>query len=325
MNEDIKRQILEKIKSYDRIIISRHFRPDGDAVGSTLGLAKILRLSFPKKEILVVNDDYSDYVAFLGKEDGPISDDLYEGALQIVIDTATPDRISPKKYNLAKELIKIDHHIDVNHYGDLSWVEEERSSACEMIVDFYNSFKDELKIDADAALCLYAGMVTDSGRFRFSSTSGESLRMAAILLDQGIDTETLFARLYLEEFDYLKFKSYVYNKMKITENGVAYIYVDKKMQEKFGLTQEQASNTVSMLNEIIGSIAWLAFIDNADGTIRVRLRSRFMTINQLAEKYHGGGHACASGATVYSKKEMKQLISDADELVKEFKANNFYI
>ena len=113
--------------------------------------------------------------------------------------------------------------------------------------------------------------------------------------------------------------------MKITENGVAYIYVDEEMQKRFSLTREQASNTVGMLGEIKGCIIWLAFIDNEDGSIRVRLRSRFVEVNKLAEKYHGGGHLCAAGATVYSVEEMNELLKDADALIKEFKENNFYL
>ena len=325
MNFEVKKQIFDKIKEYDKIYISRHKRPDGDAVGSTLGLQKILKLSFPEKQILTVNEDYSDYVDFLGKEDGPQADESYKDALQIVIDTATVDRISNTKYNLAKELIKIDHHFDVEPYGDIFWVEDGRSSACEMIVDFYDTFKDELKIDKDAALCLFTGMVTDSGRFRYDGTTGDTLRLAAILIDLGLDTETLYARLYLEDFDYLKFEAYVYKHMKMTENGVAYIYVDKKMQKRFNLTSEQASNTIGMLGEIKGCIVWLAFIDSKDGSIRVRLRSRFTTVDKLANKYGGGGHACASGATVHSKKEIKALLADADLLVKNYKADNFYL
>lgn len=325
MNEQIKREILDTIKAYDTIILSRHVRPDGDAVGSTMGMAKMLRLSFPNKKILLDNEDFSEYVAFLGDEDTAVSDREYEGALLIVIDTGTIDRISNKKYKLAEKIIKIDHHFETEPYGDISWVEDYRSSACEMIVDFYVSFKEELKIDKEVALCLYTGMTTDSGRFRYDGTTGDTLRAGAVLLDQGIDTETLFARLYLEDFDYLKYQSYAYNKMQITENGVAYIYVDKAMQKQFGLTSEQASNTVSLLSEIKGSIIWLAFIDNVDGTIRVRLRSRFVTINKLAEKYGGGGHACASGATVHSEEEMQALLKDADDIIREYKANNFYI
>ena len=199
-NYEVKKAILEKIKEYNRIIIFRHFRPDGDAVGSTKGLQAILKLTFPEKEIYLQNSDYCDYMKFLGPEDEPIADELYADALGIVVDTATIDRVSNKKYSLCRELVKIDHHIDIKPYGDLSWVEEERSSSCEMIVDFYDTFKDELKISPEAAKYIYTGMVTDSGRFRYRSVSGETLRLAGMLLDQGIDTDNLYANLYLDEY-----------------------------------------------------------------------------------------------------------------------------
>ena len=321
MNTETLQKILQKIKEYDRIIITRHFRPDGDAVGSTKGLAAILRLSFPEKEILLINEDQSEYLSFLGGESEPVGDEKYADALGIVLDTGTIDRVSNKKITLCKELIKIDHHIDNNPYGDIFWVEEHRSSVCEMVARFYEAFAGELKIDAEAATYLYAGMVTDSGRVRFNSVSGDTMRLAGLLLDQGIDTDVLFANLYLEEFDKLKFEAYVYDKMRITENGVAYVYVDRAMQEKFQLTQEDASSAVGYMDTIKGALCWIAFIE-APGetkTIRVRLRSRFVTINTIAENHHGGGHACASGATVYSEEEMEQLIAEADARVKEYK------
>jgi len=322
MNIEKKREILDKIKEYDKIVIFRHKRPDGDAVGSTKGLCEILRLTYPEKDVRVINTDYSDYVGFLGGESEQMDDSFYSDALGIVIDTATVDRISNPKYELCRRVVKIDHHIDNKPYGDISWVEEERSSSCEMIADFYCTFKDELKINEEAATCIYAGMVTDSGRFRFRSVSGETLRLAGELLDVGVDTDHLYAHLYIKEYKELKFQAHVYKKMKITENGVVYLYVDKKMQKRFNLTSEQASASVSYMDSIKDSLIWLAFIENADGSIRVRLRSRFVTVNPIAEKYRGGGHDCASGATVYNRKEVKALIADADARLKEFKENN---
>ena len=322
MNIECMRAILDKIREYDRIILFRHKRPDGDAVGATKGLCEILRLTYPEKEIVVLNTDFSDYVAFLGGEDEPICDEAYADALGIVIDTGTMERISNQKFSLCKEIIKIDHHINIAPYGDPMWVEEERSSACEMIADFYATFKDELKIDGQAATYIYCGMVTDSGRFRFRDVSGETMRLAGMLLDIGIDTDTLYANLYMKEFHLYKFEAYAYGQMQITENGVAYLHVTKEMQEQFGLSQEDASASVSLMDSIKNSLIWLAFIDNADGSIRVRLRSRFVTINSIGEKYRGGGHACAAGATVYSVEEMRQLIADADARLKEFKENN---
>ncbi len=322
-NYEVKKAILEKIKEYKSIIISRHVRPDGDAVGSTLGLARILRLTFPEKQVYVVNGDYAEYTAFLGAEDAQPDAARYAESLAIVIDTATPDRISNKSWQSAREVIKIDHHIDVAPYGNIAWVEEHRSSACEMIADFYMTFREELKIDREAATCIYAGMVTDSGRFRFRSVSGETLRCAAALLDLGVDTDTLFAHLYLEKLDAFRFRAYVYENIKMTPHGVAYIYVDRAMKERFSLTDEEASNVVSCLDSIKGSIIWLAFIDNSDGaTIRVRLRSRFVTVDKLANKYRGGGHDCASGATLMSPDEIPLLLADADALIADYKENN---
>ena len=201
MNTCAAREVLDTIKKYERIIIFRHFRPDGDAVGSTKGLKRILELTFPEKEIVLQNCDFSNYLAFLGPEDEPKSDDFYKEALGIVVDTATAARISNQKFSLCKELIKIDHHIPVESYGNINWVEEKRSSCCELIAAFYHAVRDELKIDTEAATYLYTGMVTDSGRFRFREVSGDTLRLAAMLLDMGINTDVLYANLYMKEFE----------------------------------------------------------------------------------------------------------------------------
>ena len=313
------RKILDKIKSYDKIIITRHVRPDGDAIGSSRGLAAMLRLSFPEKKIYVQTEDSSDYIAFLGPDDKPLPDGEYKDALLIVTDTASLDRISNKRYELAKEIIKIDHHLDIRPYGTLSWVEDWRSSTCEMIAYFYEKFKKELKLDKEAATYIFTGLVTDSGRFRYEATTGDTLRIGGMLLDFGVDTETLYAHLYLEDYDQLKFQAYALEHMQITEHGVVYLHVNKEMQQQFALTTEQASEAISYLKYIKKCIAQLAFIDMPDGTIRVRLRSRFMFINTLAEKYNGGGHQCTCGATLYDAADIDRMLADADQMVAEYK------
>ena len=321
MNLEIKQKIFEKIQEYPRIFLFRHVRNDGDCVGATKGLKEIILATWPEKEVYLIDKDTAAYLEFMGPEDEPVEDALYADALGIVLDTASEARISNKNYKLCKELIKIDHHIPLENYGDYSWVEEDRSACCEMIVDFYETFRDQLVLNTVAATHLYTGLVTDSGRFKYSGVNGDALRAGATLLDAGVDIDTLYARLYLEAFEYLKFKAYIYEKMQVTENGVAYIFVDKAMQEKFNLTLEQASAVVGTLDKIRGCICWAAFIENGDaeGSIRVRLRSRFVHINSIAEKYRGGGHACASGATVYGEEEIQALLRDADALVKEYK------
>lgn len=321
-NLETKQRVLDKIKQYNKIVIARHVRPDGDAIGSSHGLAEVLRASFPEKQIIVANQDASEYMAFLNTEETDPKSVDYTDALAIVVDLAGLERCSNKEVEKAKEIIKIDHHIEITPFGDISWIEDDRSSVCEMIAAFACTFPNELKLTKRAALLLYTGMVTDSGRFQYVETSSETLRMAAFLMDMGIDTQSLFANLYMEDFDYYKFKSHVYEQMNITESGVAFIYVDNVMQKEFHLSREAASNSVDFLSKIKGSLIWLAFIDNPDGSIRVRVRSRFLAVNKLAERYHGGGHANASGATAYSLQEMAQLINDADALLREYKRNN---
>ena len=322
MNLSAMQAVLAKIEEAQKIVIFRHKMPDGDAIGSTKGLREILRLSFPEKEIYLNNCDSSDYLEFLGDEDAPQPDEFYADALGIVIDTATAKRISNPRYALCREIVKIDHHIPIESYGATEWVEEERSSSCEMIVQFYDAFKDRLQMTKEAATYLYTGMVTDSGRFRYREVSGDTLRLAAILLDQGIDVDRIYAHLYMKDVSSMRLQAWALSHIKFTASGVAYLYITRDVQEKFGLTFESASAAVSYMDSIKDSLIWLAFIENSDGTIRVRLRSRFVTVSEIAECYGGGGHACAAGATVNSRKEMNRLIAEADQLLGEYKENN---
>lgn len=315
----LQARILETIKAFDRIVICRHRRPDGDAYGSTFGLREILRDAFPTKDIRLINDDHSDYLSFVGDDDLPFSDEEYRESLFIVLDTGTKDRVSQKHLNDAKFLIKIDHHIDNLPYGDISWVEDARSSACEMIASFCLSFPETLRLSPASASYLFTGMVTDTGRFRYEGTDGDTMRIAGALMDQGIDREMIFANLYMDPYDVVVFSANAMKNIRRTENGVAYLHVTTGMIKKYGITTEQASASVSLMDSIRGSFIYIAFIDYPDATIRVRLRSRFIDIQKLASKYHGGGHANASGATLSGRKEMNALLRDADAILKEAK------
>ena len=322
MNTQALTPILDKIKAYDHIILFRHRRPDGDCLGASKGLQRILRLSFPGKVIDLPESDTSDYLAFLGPDDPALPDEAYQNALGIVVDTGDAERISNPRYALCRELIKIDHHPDRDAYAGLSWVEEHSASCCEMIAAFYTHFQQELCMDQRAAALLYTGIVTDSGRFRYPEVNGDTLRYAAALLDAGVDTQRLFAQLYLRDAASFRFQAYVYEHLQLTENGVAYLRIDAQTQQRFGLSFEDASAAIGYLDSIRGCLCWLAFIDAPDDTIRVRLRSRFVAINTLAERHHGGGHAFASGATVYSREEIQSLIAEADALVRDYKAEH---
>ncbi|MFA5749505.1 MAG: bifunctional oligoribonuclease/PAP phosphatase NrnA [Bacilli bacterium] len=316
---DIKTQIFNKIKEYEHIIILRHQRPDGDCIGSALGLKALLRESFPKKKIYSIADDWSEYLSFLGNDDAEVSIEIYKKSLIIVLDTATKNRISNNNYSFGKELIKIDHHINVEPYGDINYVREDMPATAAMILDFYDSFRDELKMNYTAAVCLFTGVVTDTGRFKYSSVNSNTMKLAGEMLDYGIDIEKIYARLYLRDESSFKLKGYIYNKFNSTENGVAYMFFSRRIQKRFGVSASEASALVNSLDSIKNKLMWIIFVEQEDKTIRVRLRSRFVRVVEIAQKYNGGGHAQASGATVNNKKELKALLKEADQTLKAFK------
>lgn len=324
MSENIlqKQAILDKIKEYDSIIILRHIKPDGDCLGASLGLREILRNSFPEKKIYSIGKMKSSYLDFLGSEDEDVSDDVYKESLIIVVDTATKDRIDNDKIDLGKENIKMDHHLAVDDYANINYVREDIPATCAIIVDFYATFKDELVLSKEASKYLYVGIVTDTGRFRYRGVSSSLMKLTSLLLDTGIDIEEIYTSLYIKSEEEMKLTAYIYKHFKVTPNGVAYFLMSKRVQNKFGVTNESASSLVNVLEGIKGSLIWIFFIQNREKIWRVRLRSRYVAVNEIAANFKGGGHLQASGATVENKKEMKELLKQADATLGEFKKNN---
>ena len=307
-------KILNKIKQYDTIIIHGHKRPDGDCYGAQFGLKNIIKQSFPNKKVFVVGET-SDFVDFIGKMD-QITDDTYEGALSIVVDTAVKDRISDQRYTLGREIIKIDHHIAVDQYGDLRWVDTTFPSCAQMITYFYYKFRNELKLTLEGAIALYTGIVTDTGRFRFRGVSKLTHQLAGLLIEKGVDVEFIDNRLSQESLEMIALKGYVYSNF-VTADGFVYIKMTRDVIEKYSVTDEQAASMVNLIGGIQGYPVWALLIEYP-GEIRIRLRSSGPTIDKLANNYGGGGHAKASGAKLDSWDDLPQFISDVEAVVKAY-------
>ena len=319
-------KILEKIKEYNKIIIHRHLRPDGDCIGSQMGLKALLKHNFPEKEILAVGDEIPTYISYYGKSDEVLNED-YNGALVIVVDTANPKRICDERYNKGEFLIKIDHHDDSPDYGDLIYVNPKSPACSSIMVDMYKAwheYDNNITLNKEAATAFMLGIVTDTGRFRYRGTDRRLFENAGLLMDQGIELDELYTSTYIKEKEELKLQGFVCENFKVTENGVAYIYFDKETLEKYNVTSDEAAACVNILDSIRGSMIWVVFINQnkEDGEIRVRLRSRFVSINEVATHYRGGGHLQAAGSTIYNLDEMNSLLQELDSLLKEFKANN---
>ena len=309
------KRILEKIKLYDTIIIHGHKRPDGDCYGAQFGLKDVIKQSFPNKNVYVVGQT-SSYVDFVGKID-TVLDQQYEGALSIVVDTAIADRISDPRYIKGKEIIKIDHHIPVENYGDLIWVDTTFPSCAQMIAYFYYRFKNELKLSKEGAIALYTGIVTDTGRFRYRGVSKLTHQLAGILLEKGVDVEYIDSHLSKESLAMIALKGHVYTNY-VTEGGFIYAKMTRDVIDKYQVTDEQAASTVNALGGIDGYPVWALFIEYPN-EIRIRLRSSGPTINELANKYGGGGHAKASGAKLENWNQLADFEHDVNEVIEQWR------
>ncbi len=298
-----------KIKQYNKIIIYGHIRPDGDCYGAQFGLKNMIQNAFPNKEVFVTGE-VSEYVSFVGTPDiivpSDLPDNFYSEALSIVVDTATADRVSNQKFRLGKEVIKIDHHIPVDQYGDYQWVDTSFPSCAQMMA--YLSVKTKkFPITKAGATAMYTGILTDTGRFKYRGVTEMTHQMAGMLLTKGADVEEIDRALSTETLDMIRFKGFVYGNFITTEKGFVYLKITNQIREEFGLTYEEASSVVNMLGGIEGFPIWGLFIEDAD-VVRVRLRSNGPDIDKVANQFRGGGHAKASGATLNNWQELDALI-----------------
>ncbi|AMV62410.1 3'-to-5' oligoribonuclease A [Pediococcus damnosus] len=313
----LQQEIFEQIKKHQRIIIHRHQRPDPDAIGSQIGLAEIIRASFPMKTVLAVGKQIGG-LSWIGEMD-TADDDDYDDALVIVTDTANPPRVDDNRYTNGQELIKIDHHPDDDPYGDLAWVVPSASSSSEMIFDLYHQFKHELTLNAKAAKALYAGIIGDTGRFLYSATTPHTMRVAASLMATGFDVTAVNQKLDSIPLSVAHLSAYVYQNLTITEDGAATVCLTSEVLDQFDLKDAGTAGVVPLPGKIESVVCWAIFVVQRDGTYRVRLRSKGPTINELAKKHDGGGHALASGAKAKDLDEVQTIQNELAAIATAYK------
>ena len=315
-------QLLELVAQHEVIIIHRHVRPDPDAIGSQLGLKALLQAKFPTKRILAAGTT-TQGLKWLGEMDKVTTAD-YEGALAIVCDTANQPRIDGEHYALAKTLVKIDHHPPVDEYGDLQMVYTVASSCCEIIAEISRVLAEQLPLHDDAARLLYAGLVSDTGRFLYDSTTALTHEVAARLKTYSFDSYAIadhFMTMTLEE---AKFQAFAYEQLQINEVGVGVITITQADIAHFGITEEQTQSIVNVPGRIEGVCCWVIFVQQqGDGELyRCRIRSKAPVINMIAAKHDGGGHPMASGANAYSQAERAQIVAELTEVAIAYRQEN---
>ena len=200
--------LFQKIEAYDTIIIHRHERPDGDALGSQIGLALALKTRYPNKNIYCVGDASRRY-GFIGYMD-LIEDSKYSGALAIIVDVAVANMVSDQRYRLASEVFVIDHHkndcdITPNFIQDTT-----RIAAAELVAAML--YERGFEISKECATALYLGVVTDSGRFLYGF-SKNTFEIASKLSESGADAKYIYDNIYVETKEEREMKNYFQNKI----------------------------------------------------------------------------------------------------------------
>ncbi len=304
------REALALIERYDRIILYRHSHPDGDAMGCQLGLAQLIRDNYPEKQVFLVGDAPT-RLPFLDVTFDELPDEAYKDALAIVLDCGSSHLISDERYKLAAATLRFDHHLYCEKICDLDVVDSTFESACGLVTMFAK--ETGLKLSPASATALYMGMVTDSGRFVFDSTTARTFELAAFLLSQPIDLNKLYYDLYAEPFEKILERADNMHKIKFTPHGAAYIYTTREELPAGAEAAPTSSGLVSLMKDIRGVFVWVNFTEGDDG-VHAELRSNRYNINPIAVKYGGGGHKKASGCVVPDRETAMRLLSDLDTL-----------
>lgn len=316
--------IINKIMESDSIAITFHVSPDGDSLGSSLALYIALK-KLNKNVRIVCSDDIPDIYNFLpGIED--ISKDIKlseDFDLVIVLDCGNKERVcSDIKFDGSFFIINIDHHKSNDNYGDINYVDKAAAAVGEIV---YKLIEDlNVPLDPCIASNIYTSILTDTGAFRFSNTTADTLKIASELLDKvKFDFSDIYRRIYYsKEFKRIKLYGLVIDSMRLILDGKAVIMIItrdmlKSLNEDLGDTSD-----IINIGMEIDSIDAGILIKETEECLKISLRSKYLfDVSKIASKFGGGGHVRAAGLTLNTSiEEGEKLLREA--FIEELNAGN---
>lgn len=312
------KQIYRTIKKYHNIVIARHIGVDPDAMASQIALRDAIKLTFPNKNVYAVGSGSVKF-NYLGKLDKV--EDL-DNALVIVLDTPDKKRVDSVEFSKYVDSIKIDHHPFVEKFCNLEYIDDTTSSTCEIIMDLILHTK--LKCNREIAEKLFMGLVSDSNRFLFSSSTFKTFHLVATYLETyRFDIASLYQNLYMRPISEVRLQGYISENLVLTDNGVGYVKITNDVINKYKVDSASAGNMVNNFNFIDEMLVWVTITEDIkNNIIRINIRSRGPAINMIAEKYNGGGHKYASGARVATFQDALLLVEDLDEVCENYIKNH---
>ena len=307
--------IYKLIEKFEVIVLARHVGPDPDAMASTMALKDSILYTFKDKKVYNVGSGSSRFTYFgkLDRIENP------KNALLIVLDTPDIRRIDGITLTDYEKIVKIDHHPFVEKFADIEYINDKSSSASELVLDLIN--ETPLKMNEDIASKIYLGIVSDTNRFMFNNSTGDTFNKVAKLIDEyKLEIDKLYIPLYLRPINEVRLEGYIGLNLNITKNGVGYIKLTKDLLEQFAVDAASPGNMVNNFNYINEVLVWVFFTEDVKNeNIRVSERSRGPVINSLLSKYNGGGHKYASGARIKTMDDADPIIDDLDFLCKKYK------
>ncbi len=310
------------ISEYDDILLFRHVGPDGDALGSQFGLKKSLELTFPKKHFFAIGEKdtpknlRSFFPSFDEYEVNPEKD-----FLAIVLDVPNEERINSELYKQASKVIKIDHHPVVDTFEDLFIGDISYSSTCEIVMHILKVGENKMKFSKKASKYLTIGTITDTNRFAFPSVTKQTLELSSLHYPQQDITNIIetISNKSIEDFQIL---AKIISKTKYIDN-VAIFIMSKSFSKKYNFKKGAKKLFVNeLLTPKETEYLLFASFDFEKKKWKGSLRSKRFPINELAIKFHGGGHEMASGFMLENKSELKEMTKELLNLAKANKEKN---
>ncbi len=315
MINPVIKKIYKKIKKYNTIVIARHIGPDPDAVCSQIALRDTIKATFPSKNVYAVGMSVSRFKSF-GTLD-KINEEELDNPLLIVLDVPNISRIDGITFSRYKEVIKIDHHPYEDKMGDTELVDTTSCSVAQLIGELV--LNTRLKLTKEVAENIFLGIVSDSDRFLLQYTTAKTFKIVNQIIEKtNLDFTNLYVRLYERPLNEIRFQGYLAQNLITTENGFAYIKITTDDIKNFGVDSSTASNMINNFNYIKEIKVWTFITYDQKSTMyKVNIRSRNVVINDIATKYHGGGHKFASGVRTTNEADIDNLIKDLDERCRE--------
>ena len=311
------KKIYKKIEEFDTIVIARHVGVDPDALASQLALRDSIKLTFPNKKVMAIGTGSAKFF-HIGRLDRL---EKVNNALLIIVDTPDKRRVDSVDFSQFAYTIKIDHHPFVEEFCNIEYIEDTASSACEIIMNLI--LNTDLQCDSSIASTLYLGLASDSNRFLFDSCTSNTFGLVSIFLDRyNFELSEVYKKLYMRPMNEVRLEGYIALNMNVTKNGLGYIQITDEVIKQFEVDSASAGNMVNNFNFINEMLVWATLTEDIkNDQIRVSIRSRGPEINQLAEKFNGGGHKFASGAKLKNFDEAMLLMKELDNLLEEYNKN----